>query len=304
MGWLYETPPYSIANDTANGVVAYGALREALAAALGSVYDSTVVDHATDTITVRLSTALPSQQQIDDIEAVINAHDGEPLADLAIAPLAGGDHRDHRQINYKSGLLDRLHRYVDYTDPTYWKRGEYRRVEYYLTPARVTKVIDVVIEYARQPNGLLAMINPAAQWGDPDFFGRRTVRTWYRADGTPHPDVKITVKTYDAVESGDEGERRRGNVMKQLQYDVLIMLVYTETAGDVAAAEAIGMAYLAKYENEISNYVATGDQTIAAGVAADTETWLDNGLDNPPFGLPGVTIRDVILDSLQEITAP
>lgn len=240
-------------------------------------------------------------------DGLVSSHSGQPLAGLRIVDHMVEDRTDHRQVNYKTGLIDRLHKYIDFDDTDSWFRGEIRRVTYWESPTRNNKVLEVTIQYARQPNGLLTRVNDTAVWGDPDFYGRRTTRTWFRGDGTPHPVAKVTDKTYDSVAAVEEGRRRRSNVVNKLTLDVLEALVYTETAGDVEAAEAIGMPYVAKYESQLDNYRQTGDLSLKTppsvpNITDDTELWLDNDL--AALGSPGVTIRDMILDSLKEIMEP
>ena len=218
---------------------------------------------------------------------------------------------DHRQVNYRTGLISSLHRHIDFNDPTSWKRGEYRKVEFYADTQRTKLVIKSEMTYKRQPNGMLTRVRDDAEWADPDYFGRRCIRTWYRKDGTAHPVTKITFKTYNLEEAMEEGERRRTNVKRRLKTDVLSMLVATRavnpaepTPQEIAAAEADGRTFLQTYRNELSDYIESGDLDFKVppavpNITDDTSAWLSN--DVTPYGWTGPTIRDEILNSLKEI---
>lgn len=249
------------------------------------------------------------------LDVRVAAHDGLPFAPLKLHDFIATNGTDHRQINYRTGLVGRLHRYVDFDDPSSWFRGEFRLVEFYDDTAKTNKVLDVKVEYKRQPNGLLTRVNDNAVWGDADYFGRRVTRTWYRSDGNPHPLTKVTYKTYDLDAAAAEGERRRESVKRRLKLAVLSMIVATTavdpaapTQAEIDAAEVTGAAYLAKYRDQINDYIETGDlsfKTLPAGVdnniTEDTEAFLNSNV--VAFGWTGPTIRDEILNALQGIMA-
>lgn len=271
----------------------------------------------------------PDAPTDSEFDTLLAAHGGTALAPLRLEAVAATIYTDHRGVDYKTGLVGRLHKHIDAADPVFWYRGEVRRVEYWDSPAKNDLYLTVVVQYVRRANGLLQIVNPNAVWGDADFIGRRTTRTWYRTDGTTEPDIKVTDKTYNAVDAMREGERRRHNVIQQLAIDLLTMIVVTETATNPAAptaaevteAEEIGTAYLAKYEGDIGLFYTTGylgwtgkpehqtnydpgppethDPAPTPNITADNETWLDNDL--ALLGQPGVTIRDATLDALKWI---
>lgn len=234
-------------------------------------------------------------------DAAVAAFTGVP-AELKVKDhMATVGGQDHRQIDYKTGLISRLHRKIDSDDSTFWHYGEVRKVEYYSDIAFTDLVISVVIEYVRNPDGTLLIQNPDAVWGDSDFIGRRVTRTWYRKDGTAHPDTKVTYKTYNKSDTSEEGERRRSNVIKDLKVTILGLLTATGHARDD------GVVYIDKYDQELNTYERTDDLSWKTSgtpnITSDTEPWLDADLE--PLGYPaGTTTRAIILSKLGQVTDP
>lgn len=184
--------------------------------------------------------------------------------------------------DYITGLSTRLHKLV-----TDFSKGEVREVEWHATPAHDDLVLSVHVTYERTPNGLAS--------------SRRVIRRWYREDGTVGAQ-KLTTKYYDGLHQMREARRRRDNVVDQLLIDVLGMLVYTETYAEpdpIAAAEAIGIPFVAARESMLDSYRQTGDQTIVANIGVAVDAWLDNDL--APLGSPGVTIRQAMQAALTPI---
>ena len=232
-----------------------------------------------------------------------DAVDAAETPPLAIDSLLGNPGcRDIRTVNYKSGLLGRLHKKL-----TSWFRGELREVEYYAddTETNLVLVVQVFADsdlttpgYARDGSGLAQ-----ERW---------TKRTWKRTDGTDGT-VKTTHKRYDHDKPTQqkEGRRRRQNVIDALELEVLPMLVATTavnpaspTQAEIDAAEVIGVAYIKKYSDDISDYIRTGDLSFKTSPASpnitdDTETWLDDSV--VAYGWTGPTIRDEMLGALKEI---
>jgi hypothetical protein len=238
------------------------------------------------------------------LDAVLAAH--APVShELKLHRYIATNGQDHRQVDYKTGLTARLEKKV-----TAMVDGEVQEVEYHADEDFDDLVIKVAVfkdqalttpGYARTSNGLAV-----ERW---------TERTWYREDGTAHPDTKVTHKAYshDALQQMREGRRRRSNVIDQLSITVLNLLVATETAVDplnptpaeITAAEAIAIPWLATYDDHVNNYIRVGDlawkTTGTPNLTDDTATWLDN--DCEPVGYPAsTTIRDVILGSLNEVS--
>jgi hypothetical protein len=209
---------------------------------------------------------------------------------------------DHRGVNYATGLNTKLAKLIDTTDSTAWFRGEVRRIEYHATPEHNDKVLQEEREWARNADGTVTVINPAAVWGDADFRGSRSTWTWFREDGTADPTTKTAIKTYNGMQSMTEGHNRRQGLLNALEAEILRLLLGT------GGTEADGMAYTAKYATELSNFVRTGDLSFktppaSPNITDDTEPWLDNDVSG--LGYPAnTTIRDVILDSLKGIMEP
>jgi hypothetical protein len=236
--------------------------------------------------------------------------DRRSVCDLAISDYAGLDYKDHRTLNYSTGLIGRrLHR-----EPIEEYLGEIRKIRFWESTKKLVPIVEETITYARQSNGLLMMVNPNAEWGDADFYGQRKEIAWYRKDGTLDPETKVLYKVYNAEESMEEGERRRHRVIRSLKSSILGMLAYTETGGDMVEAERMGVEFLSKYRDQISDYYETGhlswtgkaEHQTPPGAAppspnilTDTDTWLDNDLAS--MGMAGTSIRDFMLNALREI---
>jgi hypothetical protein len=218
------------------------------------------------------------------VDAAIAAHTGPP-APLKLWRYLPSDERgrDHRVVNYGIGLTARLHEHIDEMF-----RGEVRRIGFYAPDDHDDEIVRETMVYTRAANGLA--------------LSRTTTRTWFREDGTPHPLTKVTVKDYEAhpIHQMQEGVRRRQNVVDELTLQVLGMLVVTQTNGDVAAAEALGSAFMLTHETCTTNYLRNGDNAmLQAEINADTTTWLENDLT--ALGMPGMTIRQVLVASLAGI---
>jgi hypothetical protein len=184
----------------------------------------------------------------------------------------GDKGRDHRVIDYKSGLITRLYKKLSVVF-----RGEVRQVQYFADNTETDLVLQVDIVYNRTGNGLAV--------------DRTTTRTWYKEDGSTHSATKTTVKEYDTLHQMIEGRRRRTNVINMLTIDVLNMLVVTSavdplnpTAQEIVDAEALGSTFMESYSGNIQTYIGTGDLSWVGtpGVGNDSTSWLDNTFDGSP----------------------
>jgi hypothetical protein len=109
---------------------------------------------------------------------------------------------------------------------------------------------------------------------------------------------KVFTKYYTTTaEKIFEIQRRRDNVIHKLSEDVMGMIAYTETAGDIPAAITLGQAYMTEVATEIANFKEHGVDDLA--VVTETQTpvrdnhpWLDNDL--APVGFPGVLMYQFI----------
>jgi hypothetical protein len=172
-------------------------------------------------------------------------------------------------------------------------RGERRTVEYHSDHTLGDLVIKVEVyqDQSLETPGWKRDVTGMA-------IERYKKRTWYANDGSVAA-VKVTHKVYDTPDKKmKEGRQRRTNVMDALKLSTVYLLAVTETGGDEAAAQAIGIPYVDAKNNLVSNYINQGSyQPLRDDVAVDTEEWLDN--DCEAAGMPpGTTIRDVILSHL------
>lgn len=264
-------------------------------------------EHEESCIEVTFEQALdaPEEAQLDQL---ITDYSVEPTAEspLAIESLLdeGQKSGDFRVVDYKAGLLARLHKVV-----TEMYRGELREVRYYTDESESTLAIVVRVcsdedctqlGYVRNSLG-----SPVERW---------TERTWYREDGTVHPDKKITKKVYshDAISQMTEGFRRRQNQIDKLSVDILQAYVATTavdpqnpTGAEMQAAYDAVTSYNDKYEAGITTFIRVGRNDFltppdSPNVTDDTETWLDNSVT--PLGYPeGWTIRTIVLESVKNI---
>lgn len=251
------------------------------------------------------------------LDGLVAAHVAQDAA-VALASFMIDPFEDPRVVDYKAGILGRLHKMISSR-----VSGEVRVVDYYSDEAMTTLVIRVEVfadaacttpGYARTGNGLVT-----ERW---------TKRTWYRTDGTVLT-TKVTHKHYahDPVEQMREGRRRRNNVIDALTIDVLNMIVVTDpatvdptnpTTAEISAAEATGMEFLQTFSDQVSNYIRTGDLTWktppgSPNIQNHNAAWLDYLTDtnaNPVVAAVSASmgwtgdVRANIQAQLVEIAAP
>lgn len=289
--------------NTANNAVSCPLLAKELQAAGLSDELAQVSEVASDVVVETYPDL--SAEQIATMDSTITAHTAieSPLViESMMAPSQSGD---HRTVDYKSGLLSRLHKVIESM-----YRGEVREVRYYTDETETTLALVVrvcsdadctALGYVRNSLGA-----PIERW---------TERTWYREDGTAHPDKKVTKKVYshDAVAQMSEGLRRRQNQVDKLSIDILQAYVGTTavdpqnpTAAELEAAYDAVTQYNDKYEGPLTTFVRVGRNDFltppsSPNVTDDTETWLNN--DVSALGYPaGWTIRTIILESVKNIS--
>ena len=175
--------------------------------------------------------------------------------------------------NYVIGLTTKLH------PKRTLIKGELKEISWYADDSETDLILKVDVDYNRDSLGFA--------------LSRTTTRTWYREDGTAHPDQKITSKTYDDLDQINEGVRRRGNLHKALQKPILGMMLLTiqgKTATDIVQD---GRDFLKYYQNDFNAFVDESHKGVLDLISADTiHTWLDNDIGG------GLTIRMYILDAL------
>jgi len=167
-------------------------------------------------------------------------------------------------------------------------KGEVREITYYesvtVDPVTgvqtgVTPVIKEVYAYTRNADKI-------AQY-------RSMVITWFKRDGSEHPQTKTREKYYTNEQAIAEGVRRRENIIDFMQIPLLGQLMSTVPCTYAEAVDQGGL-FFAKYVVEVETYkFSPRQQTLQNAIIADTEfAWLDNDIGG------GVTIRDYILDQL------
>lgn len=192
--------------------------------------------------------------------------------------------KNHAPIghDYKVGLTTTLF------PKRYFNKGELYKVEYFSDEAQTDLVVNVDINYTRDALGFATE--------------RTTTRTWYREDGTAHPDIKVTKKIYanDTLSQIKEGIKRRGNVVEGLQMPVLGSMLATVAAksGETEPERQgrillMGRKFLADYKEEFTNYIQDSNKEILSKITAANDFWLENVID-----VNGTTIRDMILFEL------
>ncbi len=213
----------------------------------------------------------------------------EELLDFSIVD------RGVRSINYKSDLIKSLYPKREFTN------GFLTKVIYYkvhnMGGSLSEPVIEVIISYILK--------NDAVHESGKTVEKRVTTRKWYHTDGSLCEFViKETEKFYPHItESRAEGRKRRGNIFNITSKDIVILLMFTQTAGDQEAAEQLGLAVASAYESEFNNFTkVAGVQQLIDVITNDTVCfWLDNVVPENatvqflvPKAIIGETIRDYI----------
>lgn len=203
-----------------------------------------------------------------------------------------GERRDHTSIIYPSKSFQR--RLFDVVSLAV--RGEVRRIDYYGDETMTDLVLSEHISYVRNASAF-----PISQ--------TKIVR-YYNADGTEHPVTQSLVKFYNKFSIGEEGKRRRNNVVEQAIIEVFEMLVVTTAANPLAPtvqelvdAEQLGGAFFSTHQDVIQVYKDIGNNpVILDAFTQDNTSWLDN--DVTPYGLYAGSIRDYLLYQFDSILAP
>lgn len=188
--------------------------------------------------------------------------------------------KHHHDINYKTELTVKLQ-----ADYTFANQGELVSTTWYTTYDGANfsdPVLRVDSSYTRDEEGLVIF--------------RTTTRTWFYADGTEHPEKKLTTKWYAKnSQKLKEVRTRRQNNVNVIQEAVMYFIVESGSAATPAEAIVLGRTFMGSLDQEISRYVRTGNDSLRTAVFDATDTWLDAA---PPT-LGGVaTIRDYMLGEL------
>lgn len=120
--------------------------------------------------------------------------------------------------------------------------------------------------------------------------------TWFREDGTAHPDTKTRLKLYERDERMREGQRRRANITDKLAMDLSEWLVATQTQEpDVQKRIDMGRAFMRAHKIGFDMFVDAAAKDILYEIRDDTNVahaWLDQEKTT------GVTVRKWMIDVL------
>ena len=305
MSYTYTLPITAFLNDQVAVNIFHGEV-EALGLASAVLQGIATHEHDEGTDVNVIFDVEPDASDKAEVDAAAAVHDGEDEADLAITDLLVevDKGRDVRVVDYKTGLIERLHKVV-----TNVYRGEVREVDYFVDATEADLVLSVKV-YADEACTTLgysrnSLGSPVERW---------TRRTWYRKDGS----VGVTktthkVYTHDPAAQMREGMRRRTNVIDKMSIDVLQAHVFT-TATDPMSPTDLELAtsynvvteYMDKYEASVTTFIRTGRHDFTEppdnpNITDDTESWLDNDVE--AMGYPaGWTIRAILLESIKNIS--
>jgi hypothetical protein len=193
-----------------------------------------------------------------------------------------------KQHDYKIGLTSKLQR-KDIFDQ--W--GTLTSAEFHADENLNDLIVKVDFVYAFSPYG--------------DVDNRTKTVTWYREDGTAHPDTKIMVKHYvNKPEMLDANRRRRINVIDIMMIDVRQYIAETMLALGQAAtlleAESAGIGLVRDLEKDLNTWRDVGDPTVITTITnadVNTHVFLDNVV-----GAIGKTIRQYMIDTLNTANNP
>ena len=102
---------------------------------------------------------------------------------------------------------------------------------------------------------------------------REMLITWYLEDDTPSPSTKLRTKYYSGEEAIAEGKRRRGNIINEIEINVVGMIAVAEGIS-IEDAAAIGEAFLNSLNTEVTGYVRSGNTALITAVENATDSWL------------------------------
>lgn len=185
-------------------------------------------------------------------------------------------------LDYVTGLTVKL-----YPKRTFVK-GELQKVEWHSSQDYNDLIIKVDIIYERDLTGFATK--------------RTTTRTWYREDGTEALPKKITEKVYssDMISQIEEGQKRRGNLIKGLQIPMVGFLLHTvaplEGESELERSARIiklGRKFLSDNKKYFTEFIEDSNREITEVIEEATEFWMDNIID-----ANGTTIRQYILNEI------
>lgn len=203
-----------------------------------------------------------------------------------------------KSIDYKKDLTNRLHPKNTFNEYGYLVESEY------FEELNITTNALGFHEYNFSKPVLKYEANYTS--GSDGYTQSRVVtRSWVLADGTYSPDVKVSVKIYDAIISREEAKRRRKNLVNSLLVDIVGLIIMTSPdLNDVDSAERDAMSFMHDIESAITSYYESGSNLDANG----NECQLVREVSVHPYSrlnnfVPGtnntVTIRMFLINKLK-----
>lgn len=123
------------------------------------------------------------------------------------------------------------------------------------------------------------------------FVRRDMTITWFYSDGTDCADVKTTVKHYDGLAGMRSIHAKMKNILSSAQMNLMIYLIASGQAADLAAAQAIGKEFMRSFPAEMSLFTEGDRAPLVDFLTADTaHAFLDATV--PPSGQ---TIRSLLI---------
>lgn len=186
-------------------------------------------------------------------------------------------------LNYNTGLTTTLFA------KRLFNQGELQRVEWHSTDELNDIILSVDIVYQRDSVGFATR--------------RTTTRTWYKENGEEALPKKITEKVYsiDPISQIEEGERRRGNLVKSLQMPIIGFLLSTIPPKDgeteierSSRIILLGRKFLRDNKEYFTAFIEDSNREVSEIIANSTDFWMDNIIDEEN----GTTIRDYLLNQL------
>lgn len=193
--------------------------------------------------------------------------------------------KDFRNIDYNKEVTQYWYR----TD--LWGQGSQKGlllgVDYFSDEQKTDLVLKVRVIYVQDAFG--------------NLVSKQTARTWVNRNGTDNDEVKghDNVKVYTPLQSRNATDRRRRNIIKQLEGDLIGLLL--TAAGDDPEQQGLnlnlGVEFLTFMANEIDIFYKSGNPANMVSKIQEQAT-----IDQFPFLLlevaPGYTAQQFIIDGV------
>lgn len=212
-----------------------------------------------------------------------NAEDYVPkIIDFAVAD---AKKKDFQNIDYTKEVTHYWYRNDIWGNGN--EKGLLLGVDYFSDEARTDLVLKVRIQYVQDVFG--------------NLVSKQTERIWVNRNGTDNEDTKIrdNVKIYTPLQSRNATDRRRKNIIQQLEGD-LITLLLAAAAGDPAQQGVnlnLGVQFLTAAADSINVFYRSGNPADIIAFVQDADT-----VTAFPFLLmevaPSYTAQQFIIDGI------